>query len=603
MDSRSVMEAFESLVDAAPAEREGILLSLEGLQPGLAEECRRLLRAHVAAERGEFLAASAFTQVLEDSSAQANQALQAVKPPVPIQESKPPHPEGFRLAKVLGRGGFGEVWIAENSTTHAVRAAKMIPDSAGVELDGLRRLTRAVAGHAGLVQIEHVGLAEDWLYAVMPLADPAESSGAVQSIAGYRPLSLDAYAARRVALASTEVARIGAAIAAGLAALHEAGLAHGDVKPQNVLRFEGAWRLGDYSVVHAVDHPAFIGGTPDYLPPEGGGGVAADQYALAVTLFTIATRQPATDFASWRDGGLSSEDSRAARLLDAAIRRAGAAEPRQRFPSMAAFERELVRIGRMQDPGRRAARVVPWILGAALVAAIGITAIVIRGQRTNGSGGGSTVDPSIAAGPGRESTASARIERLSVRFRPARADATQDRRIDSTIQPLGTLPPLAADAWEFRVSTELRSDAYVYLLYLQPDGLVVPYSPESATHATTRLAFPTNDGRYVLDRAEGVGQAGVVVIASANALPEFEAWAVRPAIEDAWGGGAEPEPEAAGQWWVFNGLELLAPAATRGVERPVEAQAATKVQRVVDVLVDACGPNGDVHAVFFPVGE
>lgn len=94
-----------------------------------------------------------------------------------------------------------------------------------------------------------------------------------------------------------EVAAIGADVARGLAALHDAGQLHGDVKPENVLVAAGTWKLGDFGVSSSLQgsyaHPG--GATLDFRPPEVSGSTAAarvhrsaDIWALGVTLWVAA---------------------------------------------------------------------------------------------------------------------------------------------------------------------------------------------------------------------------------------------------------------------------------------------------------------------------
>ena len=94
-----------------------------------------------------------------------------------------------------------------------------------------------------------------------------------------------------------EVAAIGADVARGLAALHEAGQLHGDVKPENVLVAGGIWKLGDFGVSSSLQgsyaHPG--GATLDFRPPEVSESTtparvhrSADIWALGVTLWIAA---------------------------------------------------------------------------------------------------------------------------------------------------------------------------------------------------------------------------------------------------------------------------------------------------------------------------
>lgn len=115
------------------------------------------------------------------------------------------------------------------------------------------------------------------------LTDPPEPRTATPS-----PLARDADAVRRVF----------GEIVAGVAALHQAGLRHGDIKPANVLvRDDGRVVLVDFGLVRSTrergDDRTPSGGTPVYMAPEqlgrGAIGVEADWYAVGATLYRVLT--------------------------------------------------------------------------------------------------------------------------------------------------------------------------------------------------------------------------------------------------------------------------------------------------------------------------
>lgn len=103
-------------------------------------------------------------------------------------------------------------------------------------------------------------------------------------------------------LAPTEMLALALQLLGALAATHEAGVVHGDVKPSNVFRSpNGTWKLGDFGVATLGDEfsttaPA---GTPGYMAPERQGGdaptVRSDLYELGVTLYEAATCQRADE--------------------------------------------------------------------------------------------------------------------------------------------------------------------------------------------------------------------------------------------------------------------------------------------------------------------
>ncbi|HEY6061246.1 MAG TPA: serine/threonine-protein kinase, partial [Gemmatimonadales bacterium] len=153
-------------------------------------------------------------------------------------------------------------------------------------------------------------------------------------------------------------ARLGRDVAAALEAAHRAGILHRDVKPQNVLLDpDGRARLTDFGSARlvgqaTVTHTGGVVGTPAYAAPEvmagGRGDARADCYGLGMTLyFGLVGELPSRGA---RDGGAKAlatghhpRERRAdvPEWLDAAVARATAADPDERFPSVGLFAAAL----------------------------------------------------------------------------------------------------------------------------------------------------------------------------------------------------------------------------------------------------------------------
>ena len=85
-----------------------------------------------------------------------------------------------------------------------------------------------------------------------------------------------------------------ATLADALAALHAKGFLHGDIKPSNIgFTAEGAPKLLDFGLAHAVDDDAMVGGTLPYLSPEAlagrGAEEADDVWSLSVVLYEMVS--------------------------------------------------------------------------------------------------------------------------------------------------------------------------------------------------------------------------------------------------------------------------------------------------------------------------
>src|SRR5262249_25960332 len=116
--------------------------------------------------------------------------------------------------------------------------------------------------------------------------------------------NLEALVRRGGPLEVKDVLRIGIQVASGLAAAHQHGLIHRDVKPANILLESGMQRvkLTDFGWARAADdarltQSGLIAGTPLYMAPEQAAGepvdARADLFSLGSVLYELCTGQPA----------------------------------------------------------------------------------------------------------------------------------------------------------------------------------------------------------------------------------------------------------------------------------------------------------------------
>ena len=181
------------------------------------------------------------------------------------------------------------------------------------------------------------------LYTVMPL---------------YQGELMETRITRAPALGLEEGRNIGIKLARAVAALHDAGIIHRDIKPDNViLEREGSLKLIDLGVVRVPGledfAPEDIPGTPGYMAPEmyGGepGNVATDIFALGVTLFRAFTGE--FPYGSSDASGALPRRARPKELaalrpdlpawLQAVLTRAVAFDPGERFRDMIEFAMEM----------------------------------------------------------------------------------------------------------------------------------------------------------------------------------------------------------------------------------------------------------------------
>ncbi|MEV5712087.1 serine/threonine-protein kinase, partial [Actinoallomurus sp. NPDC052274] len=211
----------------------------------------------------------------------------------------------YELLSPLGRGGMGEVWEGEDRQLRRPVAVKLLTDDAlagHTHPDELaRRFAREASVTAGLrtpgvPAVYDAGTYDGGLFLVLELI---------------RGRTLGDLMAEEGPLPVPWAAGIAAQVAAVLAAAHQGGLVHRDVKPQNVmLTGDGAVKVLDFGVAGLVDHSALSRitrtgqpvGTPAYMAPEQLHGRPAtartDLYALGCVLYEMLAGDRMFDAAS-----------------------------------------------------------------------------------------------------------------------------------------------------------------------------------------------------------------------------------------------------------------------------------------------------------------
>jgi serine/threonine protein kinase len=189
----------------------------------------------------------------------------------------------YRLVEPIGAGGNGVVWRAVDEELDRVVALKhALPggdEHRSARLGLLRREARQLArvNHPNVVILYNVVGDGDDCWLVMEYV-PAPSL------------------ATRGVLPVERVARLGAQIADGLAAVHAAGVLHRDIKPGNVLvTDDDRAKLGDFGSSLVVEgdvtlpDTGLLAGTPGYVAPEIANGgdptTSSDVFSLGATLF------------------------------------------------------------------------------------------------------------------------------------------------------------------------------------------------------------------------------------------------------------------------------------------------------------------------------
>jgi serine/threonine protein phosphatase PrpC len=256
--------------------------------------------------------------------------------------------DGFVLKVLLSDGRYTRLFGAEDEVEGGEVALKFPkPMVAGVD-----------AYRAAFIREAWVGarVNSPWLGHVIELP-PGRQSCLYTVMPLYQGELLETRIARRPALGLEEGRQIAIKLARAAAALHRVGIVHRDIKPDNViLESGGSLKLIDLGVVRVPGMedapPEDIPGTPAYMAPEmfdgEAGNEATDIYALGVTMFRAftgefpygnpdATSRPRRD----RPAHLSALRPDLPAWLQAAIGRAIAKDPADRFRDMAEFAVEI----------------------------------------------------------------------------------------------------------------------------------------------------------------------------------------------------------------------------------------------------------------------
>jgi serine/threonine protein kinase len=198
----------------------------------------------------------------------------------------------YRLSTLLGTGGMGSVWLAEDALLRRAVALKKLTDRDGEDRPSALEEARAAARitHPGVVRVYDVVLDDDEDWIVM------------EALSG-EPLS--EIIRERGRLPLDEVTRIALQLLSGIQAIHDADLVHRDIKPSNVqVCGDGRVVITDFGLSSPRGawgglRVGAVAGSLSYMAPEtlidGIFGPPSDLYALGVTLYMAVEGRPPFD--------------------------------------------------------------------------------------------------------------------------------------------------------------------------------------------------------------------------------------------------------------------------------------------------------------------
>jgi len=203
--------------------------------------------------------------------------------------------ETYRVVRMIGRGGFAEVYEVLDTGLQRRLAVKVLRSDLHWSSSAVSRFTqetRAIArlNHPNTIPIHFVGEGEGLVFYAMPFL---EGRTVAELLRTEGPLGVD----RTLAIVKP--------ILEALHQAHEHGLVHRDIKPENIVIEAGTGRplLVDFGIVKNLEAPAditetgYIVGTPLYMSPEQALGShkvdpRSDIYAMGAVLFHLLTGAP-----------------------------------------------------------------------------------------------------------------------------------------------------------------------------------------------------------------------------------------------------------------------------------------------------------------------
>ena len=280
---QKVDEVLQAALNLPPAERAALLAETCSGDPELQREAISLIEAHE--EAGDFLEAPALetdAQILIEADEQD-------------REIGP-----YKIVKRLGKGGMGEVYLAQDRRLGRMVALKTLPSYFVSDDERLRRFqteARAASAlnHPNILTIYEVGESDGTHFIATEFID----GHTIRQLIGAGELTLG------------QTLDIVTQLLSGLSAAHAAGIVHRDIKPENVMRrADGSIKILDFGIAKLMEAPSeettlsfahnqtqtgALMGTIGYVSPEQVRGLPVDErtdiWSCGVVLHEMLTGQ------------------------------------------------------------------------------------------------------------------------------------------------------------------------------------------------------------------------------------------------------------------------------------------------------------------------
>ena len=289
---QQINQLFHSALQRGPGERAIFLAGACGDDEVLQREVETLLKSHERA--GSFIerpASDIAAELLAVGQAKLGAGQDIAH---------------YKITSLLGKGGMGEVYLAQDMRLGRPVALKLLPAHFTVDAERVRRFeqearTASSLNHPNILTIYEIGETEGTYYIATEFV---EGQTLRQHMAGAR-------------MAFTEVLKVAVQLASALSAAHRAGVIHRDIKPENImLRPDGYVKILDFGLAKLTENPAgwqpvgptaetrtllktgpgVVMGTAHYMSPEQTRGepldARSDIFSLGVVLYHAATGRP-----------------------------------------------------------------------------------------------------------------------------------------------------------------------------------------------------------------------------------------------------------------------------------------------------------------------
>ncbi len=195
----------------------------------------------------------------------------------------------YRIVSLLGKGGMGEVYRADDLKLGQTVALKFLPRQLAQDEKRLEyfheevRLTRQIS-HPNVCRVYDIGEVDGHFFLSMEYIDGEDLKILLRRIGR---------------LPTDKGVQIAQQLCAGLATAHEKGVLHRDLKPANIMiDGRGQVRITDFGLAKLADNgqDVEVAGTPAYMAPEqlrsGKTSIRSDLYSLGLILYEIFTGEP-----------------------------------------------------------------------------------------------------------------------------------------------------------------------------------------------------------------------------------------------------------------------------------------------------------------------